>query len=143
MDCRSGAFLTIPAKFILRVPFRENFGIRCNIRRAAALAYDIAPGNCGAERIHMQFHSLVVSEPAGILTGFGAGMVTYYLANLLGTAPHTSLVLGCAVHFLTNSLVAGHINLFLLDFLALAVRIPAAAGSTLWMTHLVHSGHLF
>lgn len=91
----------------------------------------------------MQLHSLIVSEPAGILSGFGAGMVTYYVANAIGVPAHTSLVLGCAAHFLTNTVVAGHINLVLLDFLALVVRVPAAAGSTLWMTHLVHSGHLF
>ncbi|HUI56108.1 MAG TPA: hypothetical protein VLY04_14130 [Bryobacteraceae bacterium] len=90
----------------------------------------------------MQLHSLVVSEPAGILTGFGAGMVTYYAANICGVQPHTSLILGCVIHFLTNTVVAGHINLCLLDLLALVIRVPAAAGSALWMSHLINSGRL-
>jgi hypothetical protein len=90
----------------------------------------------------MQFHSLLVSEPAGILTGFGTGLITFYVANFCGVAPHTSLVYGCIVHFLTNTWVAGHINLCLLDFLALIIRLPAAAGSAMWMSHLVNSGHL-
>jgi hypothetical protein len=96
-----------------------------------------------AERVFMQLHSLVVSEPAGILTGFGAGLLTFHLANLCGMAPHSGLVWGCMVHFLANTLIAGHINLCLLDFLALAlVRLPAAAGSSFWMSHYVNSGHL-
>jgi hypothetical protein len=92
----------------------------------------------------MQLHSLIVSEPAGIVSGFGVGLVTYQIAALCGVAPHASLVLGCIAHFVTNTVVAGHVNLFLLDFLALAVvRVPAAAGSAWWMSHLVHTGHLF
>jgi hypothetical protein len=91
----------------------------------------------------MQLHSLIVSEPVGILSGFGAGLLTFHIAGLCGVAPHTALVLGCITHFLTNTLVAGHVNLFLLDFLALVViRVPAAAGSALWMSHFVNSGHL-
>jgi hypothetical protein len=90
----------------------------------------------------MQLHSLIVSEPAGILTGFFAGIVTFHVASLCGAPPHTSLVAGCFAHFCVNTFVAGHINLFLLDFLALVVRIPAAAGSTMWMSHLISSGHL-
>jgi hypothetical protein len=90
----------------------------------------------------MQLHSLIVSEPAGILTGFCAGLVTFHVANFCGVATHTSLVSGCVVHFLTNTWVAGHINLFLLDFLALIIRLPAAAGSAMWMSHLLNSGHL-
>jgi hypothetical protein len=91
----------------------------------------------------MQLHSLIVSEPAGVLTGFGAGLLTFHLASLFGVAPHTSLVFGCMVHFVTNTIVAGHINVFLLDFLAVVlVRVPAAAGSALWMSHFVNSGHL-
>jgi hypothetical protein len=92
----------------------------------------------------MQLHSLIVSEPAGIVTGFGVGLLTYQVAGLCGVAPHTSLVAGCVAHFLTNTVVAGHVNMFLLDFLALVVvRVPAAAGSALWMSHYVNSGHLF
>ena len=91
----------------------------------------------------MQLHSLIVSEPAGILSGFAAGTLAYYAAEVCGAGPHISLMVGCGVHFVTNTVVAGHINLFLLDLLALVVRIPAAAGSTLWMAHLVQSGHLF
>ena len=90
----------------------------------------------------MQLHSLIVSEPVGILSGFGAGLITFHIANLCGVTPHMSLVLGCVTHFLTNSVVAGHINLFLLDFLALALRLPFAAGSAFWMTHYIHSGNL-
>ena len=90
----------------------------------------------------MQLHSLIVSEPAGVLTGFGAGLVTYYAANICGVDSQTSLTAGCVVHFLTNTWIAGHINLVLLDFLALVIRVPAAAGSAMWMSHFVHSGHL-
>jgi hypothetical protein len=91
----------------------------------------------------MQFHSLIVSEPVGILSGFASGLATYYLAVICGATPHESLVLGCLIHFLVNTVAAGHINLILLDLLALAIRMPAAAGSALWMSHFVNSGHLF
>lgn len=92
----------------------------------------------------MQLHSLVVSEPAGLISGFAVGLLTYQMANLCGVAPHSSLVLGCMAHFLTNTVIAGHINLYLLDVLSLAVvRLPAAAGSALWMGHLVRTGHWF
>lgn len=91
----------------------------------------------------MQLHSLIVSEPAGVISGFSAGLVAYYAAHLLGAPVHASLVLGCVVHFITNTIVAGHINILLLDILALVVRVPAAAGSALWMSHLIHTGRLF
>jgi hypothetical protein len=90
----------------------------------------------------MQLHSLVVSEPASILTGFATGLLTFYLANLCGIAPHNSLILGCFVHFVTNTWVGGHINLYLLDFFALVIRMPAAVGSAMWMGHLINTGHL-
>ena len=90
----------------------------------------------------MQLHSLIVSEPAGILSGFSVGLLTFHIVGLCGASPHASLVLGCLAHFLTNVLVAGHINLFLLDLLALAIRLPVATGSALWMSHYVSSGHL-
>ncbi|MGC4054463.1 MAG: hypothetical protein QM757_35745 [Paludibaculum sp.] len=91
----------------------------------------------------MQLHSLIVSEPAGTLSGFGVGLITYYAAGVCGATPHTSLVIGCVSHFVTNTVVAGHVNLCLLDFLALVlIRVPAAAGSTMWMNHFVNTGHL-
>ena len=90
----------------------------------------------------MQLHSLIVSEPAGIVSGFAAGLATYYAAGFLGMDQHFSMILGCIAHFATNTVVAGHVNLFLLDFLALAIRLPAAGGSALWMSHFISSGHL-
>jgi hypothetical protein len=90
----------------------------------------------------MQLHSLIVSEPAGILSGFAAGLLTFHLAGLCGATPHAGLVLGCIVHFVVNTVIAGHINVLLLDLLALAIRLPAAAGSALWMSHLINTGHL-
>ena len=91
----------------------------------------------------MQLHSLIVSEPAGVLSGFGVGMITYFAAHLCGVGGHASLVLGCVAHFITNTVVAGHINLCLLDFLALALRLPLAAGSAFWMDHVISSSSLF
>ena len=91
----------------------------------------------------MQLHSLVVSEPVGMLSGFGVGLITYHAASLCGVQQHTSLVLGCVTHFATNTVVAGHVNLYLLDFLALAIRLPAAAGSAAWMGHYLTSGRFF
>jgi hypothetical protein len=92
----------------------------------------------------MQLHSLIVSEPAGVLSGFGAGLLTYQIALLCGVEPHTSLIMGCLVHFAVNTVVAGHLNLFLLDFLSLVViRLPAAVGSALWMNHFVNTGNFF
>jgi hypothetical protein len=93
----------------------------------------------------MQLHSLIVSEPAGVVSGFGAGLLTYQAALLGGVDPHTSLIVGCLVHFAVNTVVAGHINLILLDFLSLVViRLPAAAASAsaAWMDHFVNSGRL-
>lgn len=91
----------------------------------------------------MQLHSLIVSEPVGIISGFASGLVTYHLALICGTTPHVGLILGCFVHFLANSIAAGHINLLLLDLLALVIRVPAAAGSMLWMSHFVNTSRLF
>lgn len=91
----------------------------------------------------MQLHSLIVSEPAGVLSGFGVGVVTYYAAHLCGLDPHLSLMAGCVAHFVTNTVVAGHINLFLLDFLALALRLPLAAGSAFWMDHVIATSAIF
>ncbi len=90
----------------------------------------------------MQLHSMVVSEPVGLLSGFGVGMITFHVLAFAGVNPHTSLMIGCLAHFVTNSVVAGKINLMLLDFLALVARLPLAAGSALWMNHFVSSGHL-
>lgn len=91
----------------------------------------------------MQLHSLIVSEPAGVVTGFGVGLTVFYAARLCGFDGHTCLVLGCISHFMTNTIIAGNINVCLLDFLALVLRLPAAAASTLWMNHFVTSGRLF
>jgi hypothetical protein len=83
----------------------------------------------------MQLHSLIVSEPSGVAAGFGAGMVAFYLAKLFGCDLHTSMLVGCGVHFLANAWVAGNINLALLDFLSLALRLPASLASAYWMNY--------
>jgi hypothetical protein len=91
----------------------------------------------------MQLHSLIISEPAGVVSGFAVGLLTYYSAHMLGIGAHASLILGCIAHFITNTVVGGHINLMLLDILALVVRLPFALGSSLWMHHLITAGSLF
>ncbi len=83
----------------------------------------------------MQLHSLIVSEPIGVATGFGAGLVAFYLAKLCGYDLHTSILVGTGVHFLANAWIAGHINLALLDFFGLALRLPASAAAAYWMNH--------
>jgi hypothetical protein len=91
----------------------------------------------------MQLHSLVISEPVGIVSGFASGLLSYHVALICGATAHESLIFGCLVHFLVNSVIAGHLNLLLLDVLALVIRIPATAGSALWMSHFINSGRLF
>ncbi len=87
----------------------------------------------------MQFHSLIVSEPAGIAAGFGTGVVAFYLAKLCGCDLHSALWVGSLVHFAANAWTAGHINLALLDVMGLALRLPASAASAYWMQHSLRS----
>ena len=73
-------------------------------------------------------HSLLVSEPAGVVSGVFFGAVAFFIARACGLDHTWATVLACISHFVANTLIAGHINLALVDVLSLVLlRLPFSA----------------
>jgi hypothetical protein len=75
--------------------------------------------------------SLLVSEPAGVVSGVFFGAVVFFIARACGLDHTWATVLACIFHFVANTLIAGHINLALVGGVANgAVKVsPSDSGS--------------
>jgi hypothetical protein len=74
----------------------------------------------------IQFHSIVISEPAAQLCGRTTGLLTY---GLLGQGASHDIRLGIAMGMsvLFNVVIGAKINLLMLDFLAAISVRPVSA----------------
>jgi hypothetical protein len=76
--------------------------------------------------------SLLVSEPAGVVSGVFFGAVVFFIARACGLDHTWATVLACIFHFVANTLIAGHINL------ALVGGVATGLSKSLPVTQVAH-----